>query len=171
MRVVVPFTELHNEVVQVLAGTGYPIDLRDVSASDSAYWDLVRGLWADGETFCIVEHDVVVRRTSLLELDACSHDWCGFPVSYSGTEYAGLSCTKFTDQLIARHPDAFEVIDELYDEKHPPHHWCRLDTWLRCYVLERGKHDQMHVHAPALEHLRSGEECCVQPSHDCHQRA
>jgi hypothetical protein len=163
VRVVMPFTHLRPEVVDALAGWG--VELRDVSGSDSAYWSLLDEMWRDGQTFCIVEHDVVVGPQTLFDLEACEHDWCSCQVPYVGLITAGLSCAKFSVPLIARHPEALEQIALLEDEKHPPKHWCMLDSWLRV-VLEG---EAMHVHEPPLEHLRDeAGYWAISPAHGCH---
>jgi hypothetical protein len=153
--VALPYTRLRPEVCQPLSEQGHDVTFVDVSGSDEDYWQLMADLWAQAETFVIVEHDVIVRDGAIDELVECEQDWCGFPVSYCGTEYAGLACTKFTAGLIARYPDALERVAEIEDADHKPKHWCRLDGWLKSYVLEPGG-ERMHVHGPVLEHVRGG---------------
>src|SRR6267378_3682739 len=111
-----PYTRLRPEVVQAL--TDWDVAFVDVSGSDEAYWELLASLWSKGRTFVIVEQDVIVRPDSLDELLACHHPWCSFQVPYVGKLYAGLSCEKFSAELIARHPDALERIADLSDEDH-----------------------------------------------------
>jgi hypothetical protein len=160
VRLVQPYARLRPEVVRALSGQA--VEFRDVSGSDDAYWTLLRDLWAKGETFCIVEHDVVVRPDSLAELAACPSPWCAFEVPYLDRLYAGLACTRFSADLLARYPDALGTISELSDEDHPPKHWCRLDSWLQGYVLHPGG-ETMCVHGPPLEHVRDG----TAPAHGC----
>lgn len=170
--VVLPYTRLRSEVVQALAGDGQDVSMVDVSGSDEAYWQLLADLWSKGAGFIVVEHDVLVRPGALDELDRCHHPWCSFQVPYVGRVYAGLSCAKFSAALIARYPDALDVIAELSDEDHEPKHWCRLDSWLQSHVLNPGG-EIMHVHGPPLGHVRDesspGEPppWAVAPAHGC----
>jgi hypothetical protein len=167
VKIVCPYTELRPEVVRALSGQG--VVFCDVSGSDEDYWKLLAGLWREGQGFINVEHDILVRPDSLDELANCHHDWCSFQVPYVGKVYAGLSCAKFSAALIARYPDALDVIAEQSDEDHSPKHWCRIDTWLQSHVLNPGG-ETMHVHGPPLEHLRDDTGSGpwkVCPSHDC----
>jgi len=167
--VVMPYVPpLRPEVVQALAG--WDVAFVDVSGSDEAYWQLLADLWAKGAGFLIIEHDILVRPDSLDELVACHEPWCSFQVPYVGRVYAGLSCAKFSAGLIARYPDALDRIAELEDERHPPKHWCRLDSHLQSHVLNPGG-ETMHVHGPPLGHLRDdlspASPWAIAPAHDC----
>jgi len=159
---------LRSEVVEALAG--WDVAFVDVSGSDEAYWELLASLWANRRTFICVEHDVVVRPGTLDALVECHEPWCSYQVPYVGRVYAGLSCAKFSAGLIARYPDALDVVGELSDEDHPPKHWCRLDSWLQSHVLNPGG-EIMHVHGPPLEHLRDEDSPAspwkVGPAHGC----
>lgn len=153
--VVVPYTRLDDRVVDAL--TQHDVTFWDVSGSDDAYWRLLRRMWSRGDTFIVIEQDVVVRPDSLDALLECPEPWCSFQVPYVGKLYAGLSCAKFSAGLIARHPDALERIASIEDEDHTPRHWCRLDSHLQSHVLNPGG-EIVHVHGPPLEHLRDGSE-------------
>lgn len=166
MRVVVPFTDLQPETAVALDATGYEWEAVDVSDSDEAYWSLLAGLWSDGETFTIVEHDVVVVQNAMRQFEECYGEWCAFPAQYVNGPYAGLACTKFSAALIARNPQAVVKAGELYDSTHPPRHWCRLDAWLqRQFAGER-----RCFHVPVLRHIRDYKGH-PQPSHGCREPA
>jgi hypothetical protein len=168
--VVMPYTRRRNEVAQPLAEQGYDVVFCDVSGSDEAYWEMLHKLWAQGRTFVVVEHDVIVRAGVIDELVNCEHPWCSFQVPYVGRLYAGLSCAKFTAALIARYPHALDRIAGLSDEDHPPKHWCRIDSHLQAYVLNPGG-ETMHVHGPPLTHIRDdsspGAPWAIGPAHGC----
>jgi hypothetical protein len=163
-----PYTRLRPEAVQALAG--WDVAFVDVSGSDEAYWELLASLWSAGQTFIVIEHDVIVLPDTLDELVACHRPWCSCQVPYVGKVTAGLSCAKFSAGLIARYPDAMERVGEIEDEDHPPRHWCRIDSHLQAHVLNPGG-EIMHVHGPPLEHLRDGSEpespWKVGPVHGC----
>lgn len=158
MRVVAPYTKKRPEVLRALAGSGR--ELRNVAKADMAYYWLIAGLWGDGDTFAVVEHDIVVEPGTLAAFEACPSEWCASPYPYRLTGmYAGLGCCRFRGSLIARHPDALEVVARMSDAKHPPGHWCRLDGWLRSVLEQRG--EQMCLHEP-VAHLGSNW-----PTHGC----
>jgi hypothetical protein len=167
--IVQPYTRLRPEVVQAL--TGWDVAFVDVSGSDEAYWQLLADLWSKAQTFVIVEHDILVRPDSLDELVECHEPWCSFQVPYVGRLYAGLSCAKFSAGLIARYPDALDIVGEIDEPpEHPRRHWCRLDSWLQSHVLNPGG-EIMHVHGPPLGHLRDdavpSAPWAIGPAHDC----
>lgn len=170
MKIVVPYTHLRPEVVQAMADTGRRFTTVYVGTHDSAYWNLLSDLWAAGETFTIVEHDVLVTDRALSALDACPEVWCAHPVRYLDDVYSGLGCTRFRAELIAQAPGAVERIARKSDRLHPPKHWCRLDWWLQCELREQTRFGA-HVHnggAP-LGHVRDhlGLAGRIAPTHGC----
>ncbi len=161
-----PYTRVDQDVTRALDATGCAWEPHDVSGDEEAYWRLLSTLWAAGKTFAIVEHDVVVRATTLEELRNCPSPWCSFQVPYvGGCAYAGLGCAKFDAELIRRHPDALNEVATFSDEQHSPRHWCRLDHWLQDCVLKR-RGEAMCVHGPPLKHLRANGDPML-PSHGC----
>ena len=161
MRVVVPFTNLRPETEKALAASGWPYETVDVSNGDDAYYWLLYRLWAEGATFAIVEHDIVVGPSTLSDMAACNKDWCGYAAPYWGGNHVGMNCVKFSAALIARHPDAMDRIANMSDPKHPPMHWCRLDCWLQSHVLRL--YETHHIHAEVLGHAKER----LVPSHNC----
>lgn len=167
MTVALPYTRLRPEVCQPLAEAGYDVSFYDVSGSDDAYWALLQRLWSRGQTFSIVEHDIIVRPDSLDELAGCPSPWCSFEVPFVGSwgdTYAGLGCAKFSASLIARAPEALARVAEIPgDDVHPAKHWCRVDAWLAAVLQVAG--ETKCVHGPPLEHLR--DHGAATPAHGC----
>lgn len=164
MMVVMPFTRQTPECVEALNATGREWVGRDVSASDSAYFDLLTELWAARQTFCLVEHDIIVTADALDGLEACDSDWCVCPYPYGAAQgglHAGLGCVRFRGSLLERTADALERVAALSDRQHPHRHWCRLDHWLQQIVLP-GMGERMCVHATAVGHHGS-----LSPAHGC----
>lgn len=160
MRVVVPYTHIAAATASALTATDWPIEASYVGASYEAYWELLAGLWQDGETFAIVEHDIVVRPDTLDALQDCPHEWCSYGAPYYNGVYHGMGCVKFSAGLIARHPRALEQVAEYSDADHPPKHWCRLDAWLQGRVLVS---EYRHRHEEVLGHSKAD----LLPSHGC----
>lgn len=165
MRVVLPFTKIAPGVERALDATKWAWTPIYVGDADDSYWKLLNDLWGARETFCVVEHDVIVRPDTLDELAACRESWCGFPLPYLNGEYAGMGCVRFTDRLISGCPNALDDVARYQNDTHPPKHWCVLDHWLQRQVLP-ALGAAKHIHQPALMHYRpySG---LPQPSHGC----
>jgi hypothetical protein len=150
--IVVPYTRPHEETSDAIAAAGFsPWVKRFVGGSDAAYFELLTELWAAGETFTIVEHDVIPNRDALVSLDDCSNVWCACPYPYLyGQPHVGLGCTRFRAELLTRHPDLMEVVAGMSDRTHPAKHWCRLDAWITNTLRGRGEH-RCETH-PQVEH-------------------
>ncbi len=158
MRVIVPYAGSYpsREVEAPLYDSGCDYELLDVSASDRAYFDLLSARWAAGDSFIVVEHDIVVHASAFYELTRCANDWCGFPhhMGPSGIQY-GLGCVKFTAGLIARNPDAMVSVGVMFDGTHPKRHWCRLDAWLQGVILPQ-RDEVKCCHETVVKHLGNG---------------
>lgn len=154
MRVILPYLPpIKGDVLWALRATHWELSARVVGSSERDYFDLLADAWATGETFCVVEHDIVVNPDSLDELYGCPHDWCAFPYRYGTCErYYGLGCVKFSADLIARCPDAMTRVGVMSDPTHEKRHWCRLDSWLQ-YVILPNFGEQMHRHDTPVGHL------------------
>lgn len=157
MRIVVPFTRVEP---RVCAAVGAAADFVDVSSDDEAYWCLLADLWAAGESFTVVEHDIVVNETALASLSECESPWCACAYPYKGVWLAGMGCTKFSASLMAAFPTAVERAGALSDPWHPRKHWCSLDMFLQVTLNEAG-YRRCDVH-PHVDHLKPGRS-----SHGC----
>ena len=164
IRVVCPFTAIKPGVAEALDATGIAWEAIDVSGSDSSYWELLDSLWTAGETFIVVEHDVIVRPDTLDYLRYCPQsDVCTYPIPYFWSPQAvGMACNKFGSTFIARHPDLMAQAAEMSDEQHPPKHWCRQDQWIQTLI----RPEVYHVHLPPLAHYREPGKSLTS-SHGC----
>lgn len=165
-HVIVPHTEggLREETIQAVDSYGLPVVYHNTGEGDSDYHDLIAEEWAAGKTFITVEQDIVPTAPALQQLLCCDQPWCGFQYEYPPFpfKYAGMGCTKFSAELIARHPDALTETAKWSDPKHPPKHWCRVDGNLKQYLSDRG--ERLHLHGDVV-HLTSG-----QTGHGCTSR-
>lgn len=160
MRVYCPYTAISPATRAALDASGYEWEPRDVSGSDTAYWDLLAELWTVGEDFAIVEHDVVPSPEALASFDACGHDWCGAAYPYLAGTYAGLGCARFRAAIMARHPDLMSVVGGMSNEAHGPKFWCTLDAWQRVVLQQRGER-QCTAHPGAGHPSHSPSHGCV----------
>lgn len=165
MRVIFPWARWNDHVIEALRqATDYAWAFH-VGYDDTAYFRLLSNMWHQGETFVVVEHDVLVKPWSIDDLERCSHPWCAWQIKYGAGFTPGLGCAKFTAEVMSQVPDAMERVGRCSDAGHPPMHWCRIDWWLQHKILP-GAGLVQHVHGGPLDHLRDtvGD---VKPSHDC----
>lgn len=159
-RVIVPYTDLRDGVLGPLMDSRHVFELADVSWSDEAYALVFCGLWRSGESFAIVEHDIVIRPELLREFDTCPAPWCTAKYSYLRGNYWGLGATRFRSDLTRSLPT---VPDEIlaYDAPgHGPGHWCTLDMAVTSTLRAHGV-EWPHVHGE-VKHLSDGL-----PAHGC----
>lgn len=154
-----PFTALSDETDEALTNVR-DVELHDVSASDTSYFDLLQILWAAGEDFAIVEQDIVPRPATLASFERCPRAWCAAPYPYLGSPgYTGLGCVRFRGSLTRALPDLMEDV-ALHDYPgHSPRHWCTLDAAIQRELWKRGR--QVCAGHPTVGHLHSV------PTHGC----
>ena len=159
MRVVLPYTRVEDGVLEALDATGYPVELRDVSGSDTDYWRLLSELWTAGQTFAIVEQDILVKPATLARLDECPQAWCAATYDYfQRPGYAGLGCVRFRAELLSEHPDLMDAVAEHEYDGHCSRHWCVNDAAMQRELWKRGR--RVCLHAP-VKHLHD------RPTHGC----
>lgn len=153
MRVICPFTTINTEVRNALDASGWSWEAHDVSGSMTAYAELLGELWRKGETFALIEQDIVINPDSLSTLAYCDRGWCAFTYPFGdGGSIEGLGCTRFSAKLIALCPDAVKYTWEHVDRAHPAGHWCALDIRLN-RVLSTRYGVVRHAHTPMVGHL------------------
>ena len=152
MRAVCPYTKVV-EPVRAALDTHCPgWQGVDVRASDAAYHRLLSALWAQGEDFVIVEHDIEVHSDVLSQFDACPEPWCVFryalgrrPDGSSVYYDVGLGCVRFRARLLAEHPRPFAGL--------PGYHWAKVDADLQAALHPL----HPHLHLPPVTHHKAGE--------------
>jgi len=140
VRVIYPYTEKRTEESDIALMRYAPgAETFYLGESDFAYGELLEGLWAKGETFLVIEHDIVIGPKTVQEFAECEEEWCSAPYTYFDqpvtTSGGGLGCTKFDKTLMARWPTMMRSAMELVYQGHPPWHWCGCDY--RIYTLLR----------------------------------
>lgn len=164
MRVVVPTAGPENHLAPVeaaLTAASVPYDVYDVGEADDSYWTLLGALWAGGDGFIVVEHDILVLPETIPELESCPEPWCCAPYPYLGGRgtIIGLGCTKFSAEITTAVPDAVIRAGQMVDS-HPARHWCRLDSRIQRALVDSGYH--AHFEHTAVDHLNQRG-----PSHGC----
>lgn len=164
MRVIVGAVpaKLHPRTVPAILEAGYPAEVFDVSKWDEEYFHVLREVWAAGETFVTIEHDIEVSPEMIDGLVECWAPWCahsyrvywgGLMDVYPGS--AGLGCTKFSADLIRKHPNLFDddIPSSTYENGRDGRFWMNLDgtvsQWLKGpygYTVHRHNPDVTHHH-------------------------
>lgn len=148
MKVIVPFSsgKLQETVVKVLNSYRLPVRYELlVDALD--YSRLLRQMWREGETFVIVEQDILPWPGAIEELFYCPGQWCSCSYPYGGAPgiYHMLGCTKISSQLMLNTPHLWDT----------PVHWSQCDVHLRDGALSMGQ--EPHPHRPPAIHLNPKE--------------
>jgi hypothetical protein len=149
------------ETLAALEAFGGPYEAIDVTQDDEAYFHLLSELWAAGETFAVVEQDIVIGSDTLASFDRCPQPWCCAPYPYLGnltSGYHGLGCVRFRAELIRATPDLFDWVEKQFNDKHEPRHWCTLDAWVHKVMAARysrrpcGRHEKVGHLDPTSSH-------------------
>ena len=123
--------------------------------TDSSYFELMEALWAKGESFLVLEQDVLPAMKDYRRMLTCSQPYCIAPYSGPGKHMIdkGLGFTRFRDTCIQAHPNLFAQIRGLADsEPFHPEDWRRLDVRMNFWL---GK---AHLHEPVAHlHNYSGD--------------
>jgi len=140
VRVIYPYTEKRTEESWVALVRYAPGgETFYLGESDLAYGELLERLWAKGETFLVVEHDIIIGRDTIPEFATCEEEWCSAPYTYFDqpvtTSGGGLGCTKFGAELMARWPTMMHQANQLPCVGHANGHWCTRD--LAIYTILR----------------------------------
>lgn len=150
-----PFTDLKAETRRALIdhAHGHELDFVHLDDPEYGYGRLLQAVWAEAETFAIVEHDIVVNPDTIPGFDSCPEPYCAAPYAWTTQVGPALGCTRFRAELLERIPDAVDEAVALPSAWGEPGHFRQLDVYLMRRVL-RDRHGlQPHVHLPPVEHL------------------
>ncbi len=152
MNVIVPFatnSPMLPAVQLALRQDGWEATFHHCDKDDS-YHEMLLAQWKAKETFCIVEHDIVVWPGALNEMEQCLEPWCTRPYYCSvGWILDGLGCTKFSQNLIELYPN-------FLSEPFPTccshtRYYCGLDRLIAHRMQELGI--KPHIHLPGVSNL------------------
>jgi hypothetical protein len=109
----VPYTAVHPWTV---AGAPRDAVWVDVSSSPIAYYGALLEIWERGETFAVLEHDVVCRPDVVEAFEECPEPWCSY--GYSDICHKecmeawanALGCTRFRREVLEAVPDAMSSV-------------------------------------------------------------
>jgi hypothetical protein len=127
-----------------------------VCVGDAGYSELLTGLWAAGDGFVVVEHDIAPWFGAVTQLAECDRDWCMFHYpKFGGMLTRGLGCTKFSRRLVRAYPELPAAWRDIG--------WRVLDGTVGAAVAEalRGERPDRHplcYHQPPVAHARRRED-------------
>lgn len=104
------------------------------------YDRLIRRLWAAGEPFVLVEHDVLPWPGAVQALWTCERPWCAHEYFMLGELRVALGCTKFDPARLGPCPLPEEPVD-----------WHGMDWCIISALMTR--YESAHLHEPAVSHL------------------
>jgi hypothetical protein len=140
VRVVVPAIDDHPIALRALLTEGIRPEVVRCDQDDLAYARLLTDLWHRGESFCLVEHDVVPWPGAVSLLFTCPEPWCGY--LYAGVAAGGLGCVRFAAGLLATDlSPAWEGT-----------HWSDLDGLVTRTIGEHLRRPGYHRHTPDVAH-------------------
>lgn len=116
---------------------------------DFAYDRLFRSLWAAGEPFVIVEHDILPWPGAIAQLWDCDCAWGAYKYLIFGELRTQLGCVKFDPTRLGDCP-----LDDLVT-------WQHLDWAVISTLVKRGYSG--HLHEPAVTHLNYGHQRMTRP--------
>ena len=157
MKLVVPYVSLRQETYR--ATRYYPgVQFVYVGDSETAYSELVCELWARGESFAIVEHDIVVAPTMLDRFASCPEPFCAHPYEWSESHLGpALGCNRFSSDFLREFPKAAEQAASIPGPLGPGS-WRQFDYWLTRTVLEDHYGQVPHLHLPPVVHLNKAKQ-------------
>lgn len=110
-----------------------------------AYGDLLAEFWNRGDSFILLEQDVLPWPGALTEMWNCPKSWCAMPlVVHQCVNETNLGCVKFGKEFIETFPDLWKSYprNDIFD-------WRSLDSWL----YQQLEPDRHHRHSPPAIHL------------------
>ena len=109
-----------------------PWRLEGVKATTDGYVDFLAARWERAVDWTNLEHDVIVTRAQLDNLEACGSAWCAFADHHRGPPT--LSLARFRAPFMAAHPWVWEELRFEGRRSIFQPLWQVCDTWLvqRC---------------------------------------
>lgn len=146
MEVYVPAIDSNCPAASALSVEGVDFHLA-LMIDDLGYGTLLSYLWTYGESFIVLEHDVVPFPGAIDALAECDKDWCvhKYPPGPNKLYYS-MGCMKVSDSLIDKTRD----LPHRYNWEETK--WSQLDGKVYPGLLEVAK--EPHIHHPPLAHVK-----------------
>lgn len=162
--IVVPYISgmLHARVAPaIVRAGGFPSMVKLPAGDPYAYAALVNRLWAEGDDLIIIEHDIEISPSVLIEFGRCPQVWCAhrYPLSANPATPAdapttfGFGCVRFRGELMRAWPEAvLEAIALELHPIHPPGSWPIFDSQLSTWLSRPPRSVTPHRHTPDVTH-------------------
>lgn len=149
MKVVCPYTELNPATEYVLnIEPQTEVKFVDVSGWEEAYFWLMYKYWKQGETFIVVEHDIVPWPGALRSLDRCEAPLCAYMAPHAPMieDFSyGLGLVKYGKALMDKFPDHLDNPTTRV--------WYNVAYELTDRLNKAGV--EYHYHSPPVIHINS----------------
>lgn len=126
-------------------------------------------MWADGETFLLIEHDVELTPEALAEAEHCECWWSAAPYIGQGIAHReasvivqSLGCVRFRSELMEAAPGAVARANSVQDAAKnvcPPGHWKCLDGRILSSLGVEGFFPHQHEEVPHHHNYDYGCAC------------
>lgn len=148
-KVFVVATQEHCPAVSALRSERIPFELV-IAKDDYTYGQTLHVLWAQGEEFVTVEHDIVPWPGAIDAL-SCPEPWCIYQniVGHSGKLQSALGLVRFSRKLMAALPEANLGWNKT--------EWNHLDAQVYGALQVDAKLPP-HIHLPPVAHLTDMKE-------------
>lgn len=140
------------------------VEYVDVSRIDTAYSELVCDLWRQGESFAIVEHDIVVRPDVLEAFVTDTAPFIAYPYAWTTNIGPALGCDRWSSDFLAAYPTAAEEAANVQGA-YGRGHWREFDYWLIRLILEERYGQVPKLGLPPVEHLNDEKRIAPQFEH------
>ena len=119
------------------------VEYRDVSASATAYGELIMELWRGKETFVVVEQDMSFEAKQLWSLAACPSSYCAGVYEWSTNLGPALGFVKL----------GYELLKDVPAPNLARVAWNQVDIAVMRAHLGVQHRRQPHLHLPPVRHL------------------
>ena len=138
-------------------------------AGSERYYEVLCHHWElcaeKGRDLVVIEHDVVIHKSTLWDFTDCTDLWCGNPLWMGNAHSANnLGCVRFRAALLAEWPDLVRKAGDRPCGGIEPRFWKRMDSRIIDELKERGYQVCKHrlgnppsfgpcSHEPPVRHL------------------
>lgn len=157
MKVIVPTTGLRPATMLYIndkvVDPGAEYEVVDVSSDHWAYTRVLEKRWSEGESFVLLEHDVVPWPGAITSVWNCPYPWCfyGYTPNIDLVENgcAPFGLVKISDKLISDFPEVWSKMREYYEEGYE-YAWMYHDIFMFDYIVNQLKGPKPHQHWPSV---------------------
>lgn len=152
-------TQLYLNQLNVLDPGVGEVVYKDVSEDQWSYTKVLEELWQQGETFALMEHDMVPWPGAITQIINCPYPWCfyGYTPDIDLVENgcAPFGLIKISAKLIEEFPEVWTRMRAYFDEDFE-FAWMHHDTFMFDYIVNQQKGQKPHQHFPSVFNANPG---------------